>query len=233
MNPPRKNLERMLSDCRIGEPASMPEAPPRFTVMAAPSETTTERHVRVCPQHGVEIQETRGGKLVCPKGWHPVGKFRVVDTLKHRVVEATVDGGGIQEMTSTRPGVVVAPPKSSTKNTERMQVAKFVDSEGVVLLLRLVRRRTARSGDVFVVCWTRGPGPDGKSTTGTLHHGAHAEPARTAFAKAVEEAKGEGWMERSIQSHKVNFLPLPKPTRALGIPPRPRSTPDQGRKAGR
>jgi len=104
MNPPRKNLERMLSDSRIGELASMPEAPPRFTAMAAPSETTTERHVRVCPQHGVEIQETRGGKLVCPKGWHPVGKFRVVDTLKHRVVEATVDGGGIQEMAGTRLG---------------------------------------------------------------------------------------------------------------------------------
>jgi hypothetical protein len=52
-----------------------------------------DRFVRACPQHNVEIYESPDG-LRCPKGKHPVGKWKVVDRLKGLAVSAATAEDG-------------------------------------------------------------------------------------------------------------------------------------------
>jgi len=57
-----------------------------------------DRFVRACPQHNVEIYESPEG-LRCPKGNHPVGKWKVVDRLKGLAVSAaTAEDGEVEVM---------------------------------------------------------------------------------------------------------------------------------------
>lgn len=169
-----------------------------------------ERHVRVCPQHRVPIDEDSHGRLVCPKGWHPVGKFLVVDRLKRAVVAADIDKEGMTEMANERPQIAPVPARS-TKKVEVLNAAKFMDATGWVLFVRLRRERTARSGDVFTVKWERVNGTGKLDGSGSLARETYAEKGREAFAAAKKQALADGWTEQPLMAHAPRFAPLPKP----------------------
>lgn len=173
-----------------------------------------ERHVRVCPQHRVPIQEDAHGRLLCPKGWHPIGKFLVVDRLKGLVVSADAEKEGMSEMSNER-SAIAAVPKAATKKLEVLDAAKYIDPAGVVLFIHLRRERTARSGDVYTVKWTR-QAPGAKAENGTLARETFAERCREQFAAAKKQAVTDGWSEAPLQGHVPKFAPLPKPAAKKG-----------------
>lgn len=170
-----------------------------------------ERHVRVCPQHHVPITEDQHGRMVCPKGWHSIRKFMVVDRLKRSAVVADADLEVMTDMAIERPSIVPV-PKTATKKLEVLQVAKFTAPAGAVLFIHLRRERTARNGDVFTVKWSRQePGAGKPGETGVLARETYAEKGREHFAAAKKQALADGWTEALIMAHVAKFAPLPKP----------------------
>lgn len=185
----------------------------------------TERHVRVCPTHLVEVEE-RGTSLICPRGQHAVSHFKVIDRLKRTAVEVAVDGderrGGLvgegTKFTVGRPRAVeterqaapaAAPP---TKPKEVLAKAKFEDAAGGVLWVRLLRRVTKTTGQCFVVQWTRHePGEKNVAQTAPLALETYQEKAREAYAGALEQARKDGWRELAVLRREIKLLPLPKP----------------------
>jgi hypothetical protein len=184
-----------------------------------------ERHVRICPAHKVAVEE-HGSSLVCPRGWHAVSHFKVLDRLQGRVTDVPVDGdeerGGITVEDKTRPQGLEARPKEATamavvagrrKEPKRMVIAKakFQDAAAATLWIRLIRQRTAKHGEVFVVRWARHEA--GKKTaakTAPLAAENAQEKARDAFVAAVAEARQNGWRDRAVIARELTFLPLPK-----------------------
>lgn len=185
-----------------------------------------ERHVRICPTHNVEVEE-HGSSLLCPKGWHAVSHFKVLDRLKGRVIgDVPVDGdekrGGISVEEKARPSVLsVREPKApgmgvfaGSAKEPKLKVlakAKFEDDAGGTLWIRLVRQRTARNGEVFVVRWARHEA--GKKTaakTAPIAAETYQEKAREAFAAAVADARKSGWQDRAVLHCELVFQPLPK-----------------------
>ncbi len=189
------------------------------------STATVERHVRLCPTHKVEVEQ-RGTQLVCPRGWHAVSHFRVLDRLKRVITDVPVDGdqtrGGITDMNSTTatrgPAVAAtatAPVRPAGKATELLAKAKFGDPDGSVLWIRLVRHRTKRDGDVWLVRWARhDAGKKAKAQTAALVAEMYQEKARDAFATAVSDARKSGWQDLPVFHREMRFLPLPKPAAA-------------------
>lgn len=175
----------------------------------------TERHVRVCPTHLVEVEE-RGTSLICPRGQHAVSHFKVIDRLKRTAVEVAVDGderrGGIVADLPRKP-VAVAPPAAAQKNkkTEALSTAAFEDDAGGRLYVRLIRTVLSRRQS-FVVRWARHePGIKSPAQTGALANEMFQEKAREAYLAALATARKDGWRDRALLSHQVRFLPLPKP----------------------
>ena len=80
-----------------------------------------DRFVRACPQHNVEIYESPEG-LRCPKGNHPVGKWKVVDRLKGLAVSAaTAEDGEVEVM---RESAQVAAPATRRPLSSRLSEEK-------------------------------------------------------------------------------------------------------------
>lgn len=193
----------------------------------------TERHVRVCPTHMVEVEE-RGSSLICPRGQHAVSHFKVIDRLKRTSVEVAVDGDdrrgglvgeGTKYPVRVRPGAVealssvgqVAPARAAgpTKPKEVLAKAKFEDSSGVVLWVRLLRRTLKTTGQCFVVQWCRHePGEKNVAKTAPLAIETYQEKAREAYEAAVAQARKDGWAERAVLRREIKLLPLPKPAAA-------------------
>jgi hypothetical protein len=170
------------------------------------STATGERHVRVCPQHDAILIEQRD-KLVCPRGYHPVGKFKVVDRLKRTAVAVDGDNPEVREMGTTAP-----PTTPRRKKSEAMAIAKFVDATGAVLYVRLTKlyRRAAL---VFTVRWSREQG--GKYVEGAaVALEDYAEKGRAAYEKACKAAIEEGWKVAPVFSRKPKFAPIPKAGKA-------------------
>ena len=197
---------------------------------------TPERHVRLCPTHGVEVAE-QGTALICPKGGHAVSHFRVLDRLKRTFQDVPVDGdsnrGGITEVGKMRTGIDDGPrlPRTAVTNpgpaagaspatdngpkTETLNRAKFVDPAGAQLWIYLVRKRSVRAGVAYLVRWARcEPGKKNKAQSAPLCAEAFQEKARDAFDKARAQAKADGWSEAAITVRELKFLPLPKPAPA-------------------
>lgn len=185
-----------------------------------------ERHVRICPTHNVEVEE-HGTSLLCPKGWHAVSHFKVLDRLKRRVIgDVPVDGdekrGGITveekpKVSSVRepkaPGMGVFAGSTKEPKLKVLAKAKFEDDAGATLWIRLVRQRTARNGEVFVVRWARHEsGKKIPAKTASLAAETYQEKAREAFAAAVADARKSGWQDRAVLHRELVFQPLPKAT---------------------
>lgn len=147
--------------------------------------------------------------MVCPKGWHPIGRFLVVDRLKRVTVAAEADKEGMSDMAIEKPSIAPV-PKQSTKKIEVLLAAKFADTTGWTMFVHLRRMRTARSGDVFTVSWARHQAGKVEST-GVLARETYAERGREAFAGAKKAALADGWQEVALMAHAPKFAPLPKP----------------------
>lgn len=185
-----------------------------------------ERHVRICPTHRVEVEE-RGSQLYCPKGWHAVAKFKVLDRLKHTVTDVPVDGserhGGITEVkmepvtrTAAAVAVAQAPATASKSGKDVLEKVKFKDFAGTVLWIRLVRVRSPRRPDVFMVRWERhDDGSHNVSQQAALCAEPYLERARTAYTKAVADARADGWIESAVTYRELKFLPLPKAAKSV------------------
>lgn len=180
----------------------------------------TERHVRVCPTHLVEVEE-HGTSLICPRGQHAVSHFKVIDRLKRTVTaEVAVDGddrrGGLvgegTKITLARPGAATASAvPAREKKTEAMATAGFEDEAGARLFVRLIRHVKARQTS-YVVRWARHePGKKSPAQTAALASEIYQGKAQAAFDTALAAARKDGWRDRQLASHQVRFAPLPKP----------------------
>lgn len=194
----------------------------------------TERHVRVCPTHLVEVEE-HGTSLICPRGQHAVSHFRVIDRLKRTAVEVAVDGderrGGIvSEIRKPGPAAMPvldrttqAPGRGSFPDAGKPKLvlakAKFEDATGEHLWVRLLRKVTKTQGPVFVVQWSRhDPGEKNVAQTAALAIETYQEKAREAFTAAVAQARKDGWSELAVLRREVKLLPLPKPATVKKAP---------------
>ena len=175
----------------------------------------------------VEVEE-RGSSLICPRGQHAVSHFKVIDRLKRTAVEVAVDGDdrrgglvgeGTKYPVRVRPGAVEAlsgvgqaVPARPTKPKEVLARAKFEDSTGAVLWVRLLRRTTKTTGQCFVVQWYRHePGEKNVTKTAPLAIETYQEKAREAYEAALAQARKDGWRELAVLRREIKLLPLPKP----------------------
>ena len=189
------------------------------------SSPAADRFVRLCPTHGVAIEE-KGTQLICPRGGHAVARWKVVDREKDKaVMAATVDPkarNGVEDMSqpmtrkslqATTLPTTVAPqaphPPTSTAKTAVLARWKGGDDAKNVLWIRLVRQHSKRAGDSYLVRWQR-VDVSGKGTTGCSFVGAYAEPARTAYEAKIKEAEKDGWAARPVTTREIRLSPLPK-----------------------
>ncbi len=190
--------------------------------------TEPVEHVRVCPDHGAALEE-KGSALICPRG-HAVSHWKVA-RADGRVVYDKVEADkevvmNVQPKQAApslgRPAAAaVAPaPPAKHKGYEVLERAKLGDASSCVLWVRLVVVHSKRSGDVYKVTW-RKEGPGLKDETGTTCAENYLEPARTAYATAVEDALAQGWERRVVTYRELKLKGIPKPPRPVPSTARP------------